>query len=103
MQLLPRPLPPAYSLQLCDPFAPRVPRRDRRLALRTQRTRSGYAPSVPAALLQPSEELWAETPRDTPTPSGSRRGSAALDAPAGQGDVPRTGSAGGGLASVPEV
>lgn len=58
---------------------------------------------MPAALLQPSEELWAETPRDTPTPSGSRRGSAALEAPTNQGAFSRTGSAGGGLASVPEV
>lgn len=77
---------------------------DRRLAMRTQRTRSGYAPSLRATLPLPSEELWEATPRDTPTPSGS----AALDAPTAgaataQGGMPRSGSAGGGLASVPEV
>ena len=95
------------------PHAYAPPCRDRRLALRTQRTRSGYAPSLRAPLPQPSEE-WEATPRDTPTPYGSRSGSAALDAPAsgggagtmglgGRGDVPRSGSASGGLASVPEV
>ncbi|PRW58308.1 MFS general substrate transporter [Chlorella sorokiniana] len=88
--------------------------RDRRLALRTQRTRSGYAPSLRATLPQPSEELWEETPRDTPTPYGSRRGSAALDGAGGgsggagaagqlPGGMPRSGSTSGGLASVPEV
>jgi hypothetical protein len=41
--------------------------RDRRLALRSQRTRSGYATSLPALAAAPSPDLWELTPGGSPT------------------------------------
>lgn len=46
--------------------------RDRRLALRSQRTRSGFAPSLPvmpvlSATSMPSTDLWEATPVESPT------------------------------------
>ncbi|EFN59499.1 hypothetical protein CHLNCDRAFT_138130 [Chlorella variabilis] len=41
--------------------------RDRRLALRSQRTRSGYAPPLPSLPMAPSAEVWEATPSDSPT------------------------------------
>lgn len=54
--------------------------RDRRLALRSQRTRSGVAPAPPAVpapsvASMPSADLWEATPADSPTAAaaGSRQ------------------------------
>lgn len=46
--------------------------RDRRLALRAQRTRSGFAPSLRASAIIPipSEELWDASMLTTPAGSG---------------------------------